>query len=413
MTKKSHIKIHKVSLQHRPPELPQSFPRMPRLYLELIENKAKIRQDLINKEFVPDAENRMVMPDPGVPKRTPEKEITEKISDDEEDKDKHKDKHKDKPRKKSEDIDERLNRLLKEIDDDDVSGTDSPVSVVKDSISDVSSDSSIDELSNRLKELMNQSSSEDSDSSDGYSPSKSRNKYSRHRDRKGHSVTHTKSMAPTLAELQAQGGYVPKREFRDMTQPNISEQEQEDLKRELMFKFDLLKKSYPSANIPEFTIHSEYHMMQKTYENTVRRLSLDSSVENYKTYLIGLCMGCEYIFGHFLNFDMQGFTQQQIINMSSYEKLLIELGEKSYVPTGSKWPVELRLLFLIIINAAFFIVSKMIMKKSGANLLGMINGMNGSRAPNGDVPTVKKRRMKGPNINLDDIPDVESLNEQS
>ena len=88
--------------------------------------------------------------------------------------------------------------------------------------------------------------------------------------------------------------------------------------------------------------------------------------------------------------------------MNSYEKLLIELGEKSYVPTGSKWPVELRLLFLIIMNAAFFIVSKMIMKKTGANLMNMINGMNTSSS-NASAP--RKRKMRGPNINLDDIPE--------
>ena len=98
---------------------------------------------------------------------------------------------------------------------------------------------------------------------------------------------------------------------------------------------------------------------------------------------------------------MQGFTQQQILSMNSYEKLLIELGEKSYVPSGSKWPCELRLLFLIIMNAAFFIVSKMIMKKTGANLMNMINGMNTSSMP---APT-RKRKMRGPNINLDDIPE--------
>jgi hypothetical protein len=117
-------------------------------------------------------------------------------------------------------------------------------------------------------------------------------------------------------------------------------------------------------------------------------------------------MGCEFIFGNFLGFDMQGFTQQQIISMSSYEKLLIEIGEKSYVPEGSKWPVELRLLFMIIMNAAFFVVSKMMMKKTGANLMGMINNMNSpsttASAPSGQ----QKRRMRGPNIDLDDIPDV-------
>jgi hypothetical protein len=181
---------------------------------------------------------------------------------------------------------------------------------------------------------------------------------------------------------------------------NGNDEDNEDKKRELLFKFDLLRKSYPNSAIPEFTVHSDLSAMHKAYDDSVRRLSLDSAVESYKTYLIGGFMLVEFIFGSFLGFDMQGFTQQQILSMNSYEKLLIELGEKSYVPTGSRWPIELRLLFLIIMNAAFFIVSKMIMKKTGANLMNMINGMNASSAP---APQ-RKRKMRGPNINLDEIP---------
>ena len=113
-------------------------------------------------------------------------------------------------------------------------------------------------------------------------------------------------------------------------------------------------------------------------------------------------MGCEFVFGNFLGFDMQGFTQQQIISMHSYEKLLIELGEKSYVPTGSNWPVELRLLFMIIMNAAFFVVSKMMMKKTGANLMGMVNSMNTPKVSVNQQS--QKRKMRGPNIDLDNIP---------
>ena len=83
--------------------------------------------------------------------------------------------------------------------------------------------------------------------------------------------------------------------------------------------------------------------------------------------------------------------------MSSYEKLLIELGEKNYIPEGSKWPVELRLVFLILMNTAFFIVSRSIMKKTGSNIMGMMNKMSEN------VKSKPKRSMKGPTVNLDDI----------
>ena len=168
-----------------------------------------------------------------------------------------------------------------------------------------------------------------------------------------------------------------------------------------------MKKSYKDADIPEFSIHSDYNQMNRTYENTVRRLSLDSTVETYKTYLIGGFMLAEFILGSWLKFDMEGFTQQQIRNMSSYDRLLIELGEKSYVPEGSDWPVELRLLFLIIINAGFFCVSKMLMKKTGSNILNMINSMNTNNS--GSTPLRRKKRMKEPSINLDEIPDLSNM----
>ena len=285
----------------------------------------------------------------------------------------------------------------------------------------IHSKDSENDLSNRLKELLNDTDNESNVSNNSnvsknsLKKDKSVDKYSRQYDDKfQHKSSHRSTLyrsvtrepvsdvAPTLTELRNQGVYDETDHLRDINQVNMGEQDIEDKKRELLFKFDLLRKSYPNSVIPEFTIHSEIAAMQNAYDDSVRRLSLDSSVENYKTYLIGGFMLVEFIFGNFLGFDMQGFTQQQILSMNSYEKLLIELGEKSYVPTGSKWPVELRLLFLIIMNAAFFIVSKMIMKKTGANLMNMINGMNTSQPP---LSTHRKRKMKGPNINIDDIPE--------
>ena len=213
--------------------------------------------------------------------------------------------------------------------------------------------------------------------------------------------------APSLKDLEDSGKFVRKREVEDIGHTSMNDQEKDDAKRELLFKFELLKKSYKTENVPEFSVHSDYDQIKKSYEMTLRTLSLDKSVEDYKRYLMGGFMLMEFACGNFFGFDMSGFTQQQMVSMSSYEKLLIELGEKSYVPSGSKWPVEVRLLFLVIMNAAFFIISKMILKKTGSNLMNVINGMGTNPAATQNQPNVKKRKMKGPTVSVDDIPDID------
>jgi hypothetical protein len=400
MPKKQELHVVKVPLKGSILSKPQVFPRMPRLYLELIENKEKIQQDLINTEYIPPNSEQNNVEQYKSP--TPSQSSSNKK------------------------FQNRLDMLLSDDNKSDISSDDTKSDISSDdtksdnstnkspsvasTVTDLSieekedSDKDKDDLSERLKALLDDD-SESERSVPINKKSKSADKYSKHRDKRGHSIpTSNINVPPTLAELEANGGYVPRKELRDINQTNPQqEQQQEDVKRELLFKFDLLRKSYPGSSIPEYSIHTDLSTLEKSYNDSVRRLSLDSTVENYKTYLVYGFMGCEFIFGNFLGFDMQGFTQQQIISMHSYEKLLIELGEKSYVPTGSNWPVELRLLFMIIMNAAFFVISKMMMKKTGANLMGMINNMS---TPKQQAPTGPKRKMRGPDIDLSDLPDV-------
>jgi len=154
--------------------------------------------------------------------------------------------------------------------------------------------------------------------------------------------------------------------------------DEDDQKRELLFKFHRLKKTYPKVNLPEFTMMSNHENMKRTYETTVKNLAIDSTVESYKSYLMIGFMGCEIVLGK-IGFDMEGYTQQQTLYMNKYEKLLIELGEKSYVPSAvSKWPVEIRLMALVLFQTAVFIISKTIAKWTNVNVLQMYNSVNGA-----------------------------------
>ena len=50
--------------------------------------------------------------------------------------------------------------------------------------------------------------------------------------------------------------------------------------------------------------------------------------------------------------------------------------ECGHVTSGSRFPVEVRLLGMVLLNAALFVISKMMMKKTGSNILEIINGVN-------------------------------------
>ena len=385
MTSKGNTEVIKKPLDVEPVSRPQQFPRMPRLYLELIENKGKIKQDLIDKEFIL-SDNISV---PHLEPISPQSDI----SDDDMSVESFK------PEEKHDTLlsdDASIGNLTVKSRDSTVV---SQVESIRSADVSIKSDDGLQDLDKRLNDMLAGS---DDESASSTVVHKKKNKYSKQRDRHGHSIQKTTS-APSFAELEAKGAYIPKKELRDVNVIHPSEKEDEDLKRELLFKFELLRKSYPSASIPIYTIHTEYQTMLNSYDDCVRRLSLDSSVESYKQYLIYGFMGVEFIFGKFLKLDMEGFTQQQIVSMTSYEKLLIELGEKSYVPEGSKWSVEVRLGCLVMMNAAFFIVSKMIMSKTSVNLMNMMNGMTKKTQGTADAP---KRKMKGPDLDLDDIPEI-------
>lgn len=182
---------------------------------------------------------------------------------------------------------------------------------------------------------------------------------------------------PTLEELQAKNPDDPilKKEYKF---PKTDDEETIKKRNEVFFHYQVLKRMHPNAPIPEFTAYSDPDVMAQKYENIAKKLALDSSVENWKRYMIIFVMGLEVVLGK-LAFDVEGFAQQQLIQMHTYDSLLVEMAEKSYTPKGtSKWPVEVRLLMMLTVNMALFIICRMIEKKTGSNLLGTINQMTGN-----------------------------------
>lgn len=384
------IKVPKSQETLDTPVMPE-FQRMPRMYLELLENKDKIKPNLVNKEYDPDDANSVYSFDVGpktteesfVPASTIPEENEEETESEQEEPD------------TSSDASGATSSSIEQGDDQDEEEENS----VTLSVASSSSSSSSHKSSSRKSDSRVSSSSSHQTLSDKEKEIKNETK------RKLKDLLFSEEPArevPKLSELKQRGEVKNSRVIADLNRTVL--ENEDELKRELLFKFEVLKKSYKNINIPEFTMHSDYRNMNQTYENTLRQVSLDSNVDNYKSLLVAGFMVLEFILGFWLKFDMSGFTQQQILNMTQYERLLIELGEKSYVPGGSQWPVELRLLGLVVMNAIIFIISKMILKKTGSNLVGLMNSVNTMMNPATQKP---KRRMRGPNVDLDAIPEVQ------
>ena len=379
MSRKPNITVIKIPTE-RPSFRPKQFPRMPILYLELLENKSKILPSLVNTEYTPKNLPPIIEEKKEDYSPSPKSSPSPTPSDDSRHSRDSRDSRRSRDSRHS--ADSRNSREYRHSIDSrksaDSNQSDSP------------SKNDNDDLSSRMKELLSSDKDDrgkDRERDRGKDRERDRGK-DRGREEYKQSPDVDGMYPPKLSDI-AGGNFVPKKVIENM---DVS-QDDDDLKRELLFKFELLRRSYKNTSIPEFTVHSDYKTMLRSYETVVKQVNVDSNIENYKSYLVTGFYIVEYVLGYWLKFDMQDFTKQQILNMNKYEHLLIELGEKSYVPEGSKWPVEVRLLFTIVINAAIFIITKMVMKKVGSNLFGMMDAVP-------QQPQEPKRKMRGPEINL-------------
>ena len=212
---------------------------------------------------------------------------------------------------------------------------------------------------------------------------------------------------PTLSQIN-NGIIKDNKGVRDMTRGLSKQEDEEDAERRLYLdKFAILKRKYKDFKMPEFSPYSDISIMKRTYDSAVKQLHLDSTVETYKKYLIGGFTLTQFLFSKFLKMDMSGFAEQQILSMNQYEQVLVEIGEKTYFKAPSQMAPEFKLVMLIGFNAVIFLISKMILKASGDNILSSINKVAEKKETQSAPSAPAKNHMKGPN--MDDLSDLQSM----
>ncbi len=213
-------------------------------------------------------------------------------------------------------------------------------------------------------------------------------------------------IAPSLGEIQSgRGPVTDEKGIRDINYVTKDEENEVGKKRDILFKFKSLRKLYKEAIIPEFTEYTDIKTLEREYESVVRQLSLDATVENYRKYLTIGFFVLEVVMTNFFKFEeIRGFTQQQLLGMNQYERILFQIGEKSYFSGKKSWPPEVQLIGMILLNGAVFVGSKMLFKATGSNILAMLNPQpTSSGPPHASQPVGHKPKMRGPEINIDQL----------
>jgi len=166
-------------------------------------------------------------------------------------------------------------------------------------------------------------------------------------------------------------------------------------------KFGILRNAFPEMNIPNYDDDVNLKIKHAHYVRYLRHIHVDNSISNYRLYLIVFWLGLELFGVKVLGLSVSGFTQRQFESMRQYEHLLQELGEKSNTSIGSEWPVEVRILFMSLVNAIVFVIIKYLADWAGPSLGPMLENFiqsilsNGMGSPAESGPDPSENRSSG------------------
>jgi hypothetical protein len=180
--------------------------------------------------------------------------------------------------------------------------------------------------------------------------------------------TGAQSPASQGAKVQLQSQPVlqpqPQPQVQVLEQPAVpnysamSEEEQGRFRAQFVIRFGILRDAWRSLHIVDPTPDATLENIHAQYERYIMQIHVSQSVDQYKVYMVILWLGIEVICIKWLGLNASGYTISQLRRMNTYERLLIELGERNYGVGTSTWPIEVRIAFVALTNAVVFIAVK-------------------------------------------------------
>lgn len=165
------------------------------------------------------------------------------------------------------------------------------------------------------------------------------------------------------------------------------EKEDRRQKRALVDKIERLRPRLKNYEVPPFSIHSQLDELKEIMSMIQRRSEVQRQKETYKVYLTMFYMVVELAGSRYFSMDTKGYCSQQMAKIADYEDLLEELGEESVDKNTETASATSRLLWAISGNTLLFFANKMMSSTmtmtgvSGKVGGGGVGGMGVARGP--------------------------------
>lgn len=175
-------------------------------------------------------------------------------------------------------------------------------------------------------------------------------------------------------------------------------------KIDLLGYFRMLKRQYPTLEIPDFTIHSSIDTLRNYKRELLKDTYMNRGLDTNRK-LFFLCLyGIEWYMKS-LDPIWEGFVLAQINIMHEYDKLLIELGELNLLPRQISSSPLVQIIFLVGCQMAMFYFLKtnpMLSFLSNMNIASLFTGTASAPQsrptpqPTSSAPPFAGSRMTGP-----------------
>lgn len=163
-------------------------------------------------------------------------------------------------------------------------------------------------------------------------------------------------------EEEEESYYEDEEEHRD-TQSQLMEE-----KSDILWSLKKLKRYYTGKSFPHYDEFTSINDLKRILKEVKREAILDENVNQTRQYITMVWFALEKVCTEYLSIDLSGFTAYETQHMNEYQKVLVEIGERSYLNWSEGFPPELKLVYLMLTHAALFHV-----KKNTTNFVDFIN----------------------------------------